>query len=85
MEAVCTAADDPLGPVRVIMTLRDDSVAYRLKRPRRGGATHRVLRPLEMMARLAALVPPPRVPLLRYHGYLAPAARRLWIEAEKRY
>jgi hypothetical protein len=27
---------------------------------------------LEFMARLAALVPPPRLPLLRYHGVFAP-------------
>ena len=57
--------------------LRDGSIAYRLKQARRrGGATHRVLQPLELMARLAAIVPPPRVPLLRYHGCLGPAARR---------
>jgi hypothetical protein len=28
--------------------------------------------PLEFLARLASLVPPPRYPLLRYHGVLAP-------------
>ncbi len=28
--------------------------------------------PMEFMARLAALVPPPRTPLVRYHGVLAP-------------
>ena len=28
--------------------------------------------PLELLARLAALVPPPRYPLVRYHGVLAP-------------
>jgi hypothetical protein len=30
--------------------------------------------PLELLARLAALVPPPRYPLVRYHGVLAPHA-----------
>jgi hypothetical protein len=30
---------------------------------------------LELIEKLAALVPPPRVNLVRYHGVLAPAAR----------
>ena len=34
--------------------------------------THRFVTPLEFMARLAALVPPPRHPLVRYHGVFAP-------------
>ena len=35
--------------------------------------------PLELLARLAALVPPPRYPLVRYHGVLAP--RSSWRSA----
>jgi hypothetical protein len=31
-----------------------------------------VLSPLELLEKLAALVPPPRVNLVRYHGVLAP-------------
>ena len=31
--------------------------------------------PLQFMARLAALVPPPRIPLVRYVGVLAPASK----------
>jgi hypothetical protein len=34
-----------------------------------------LLDPLELLERLAALVPPPRRPLLAYHGVLAPRAR----------
>jgi hypothetical protein len=33
------------------------------------------LDPLELLERLAALVPPPRRPLVAYHGLLAPRAR----------
>jgi hypothetical protein len=57
-----------------ISVLRDGSIAYKLKHHVRGGNTHRVMRPLEMMARLAAIVPPPRLPLVRYHGCLAPSS-----------
>ena len=51
----------------------DGRVAYRVKYPGRG-STHRLMTPLEFLARLAALVAPPRYPLLRYHGILAPHA-----------
>jgi len=37
-------------------------VRYRLKTPYRDGTTHIVLEPVGFMARLAALVPPPRAP-----------------------
>jgi hypothetical protein len=43
-----------------------------MKYPGRHGHTHRLMTPIEFMARLAALVPPPRFPLVRYHGTLAP-------------
>lgn len=46
-------------------------VCYALKTPYRGGTTHIVLEPLDLMARLAALVPPPRMHLTRFHGVFA--------------
>ena len=58
-----------------IELLRDGRVAYRVKTPRRG-RTHRVMSPVEFLARLAVLIPPPRYPLLRYHGVFA--ARSAW-------
>ncbi|WP_437595080.1 transposase [Sorangium sp. So ce1000] len=48
--------------------------AYRVKYGGRGG-THRVMTPVELLARLAALVPPPRLPLVIYHGVLAPHSK----------
>lgn len=42
-----------------LTVLRDGRVAYRVKYARRG-VTHRVMTPIELLARLAALVPPPR-------------------------
>jgi hypothetical protein len=38
------------------------------RRRYRNGTTHLVIEPLDFMARLAALVPPPRMHLTRYHG-----------------
>ena len=40
----------------------------------RDGTTHMVMSPLEFMQRLAALVPRPRLHLIRFHGVLAPHA-----------
>ena len=45
---------------------------YLLETPYRDGTTHVVFEPLDFIARLAALVPRPRVNLTRYHGVLAP-------------
>lgn len=55
--------------------LQDGRVAYRVKQPRRNGTTHRVMAPLELLVRVAALIPPPRFPLVRYSGVLAPASK----------
>ena len=50
-------------------------VELRLKTPWRDGTTHQVMTPLEFMQRLAALVPRPRLHLIRFHGVLAPNAK----------
>jgi len=42
--------------------------------PFRDGTTHFVFEPLVLIERLAALVPPPRMHQLTYHGVLAPGA-----------
>ena len=44
------------------------NVRYQLKTPYRDGTTHVIFEPLDFMARLAALVPRPRVNLTHYHG-----------------
>ena len=50
-------------------------VRYALKTPYRDGTTHIVLEPLDLMGRLAALVPPPRMHLTRYHGVFTPRTK----------
>jgi len=58
-----------------LQILRDGSIAYKTKYPMRRVKTHRVMTPIEFMARLASIVAPPRRHLLRYHGVLAPNAK----------
>jgi hypothetical protein len=55
-------------------------VRYPLKTPYRDGTTgdrrsHAIFEPLDFIARLAALVPKPRVSLTRFHGVFAPNSR----------
>ncbi len=50
-------------------------VAYRLKYVTRGRGKHRVMTAMEFMARLSAIICPPRYPLTRYGGVLAPRSK----------
>ena len=50
-------------------------VVLKLKSPYRDGTTHIVMQPQAFMQRLAALVPRPRLHLIRFHGVLAPNAK----------
>jgi len=46
-----------------------------LKTPYDDGTTHVVLSPMEFIGRLAALVPPPRVNVTRFHGVFSPNSK----------
>lgn len=57
------------------LSLTDDgNVLYRLKTPYRDGTSHILLSPMEIIEKLVAIIPPPRINLTRYHGCLAPHA-----------
>ena len=49
-------------------------LSYELKHPLDDGTTHLLFEPLELLEKLAVLVPPPREHLVAYHGVLAPCA-----------
>ena len=51
-------------------------VEFKLKTPRRDGTTQLEMSPLEFMQRLAALVPRPRLHLIRFHGAWGAGAER---------
>ena len=50
------------------------TLVFSLKTPWSEGTCQLVLSPEELIEKLVALVPPPRLNLIRYHGVLAPAA-----------
>jgi hypothetical protein len=51
--------------------LFDGRIAYAIRKPW-GKDTHRVMQPVQFLARLAALIPPLRHPLIRFYGVFAP-------------
>ena len=53
----------------------DGQIKYKLKHPWSGGKTHVVFSPLEFIEKLCALVPQPRMHLVRYSGVLAPNSK----------
>lgn len=65
----------PAFSLERLSLLPDGRVAYQLRKARRTGATHLVLAPVHFLARIAAIVPPPRFPLVRFAGVLAPGSR----------
>jgi hypothetical protein len=71
-ERLCRYGARPAFALDRLRRLRDGRIAYRVKYARAGRAKYRVMAPVEFLARLAALVPPPRFPLVRYHGALGP-------------
>jgi len=48
---------------------------YLLKKPWKDGTVALVLEPLDLIARVCALVPPPRLHMVRYHGVLSSHAK----------
>jgi len=71
-ERLCRYGARPALALARLRRLPGGRIAYRVKKLGRGRAKTRVMTPLELLARLCALIPPPRYPLVRYHGVLAP-------------
>ena len=67
-ERLCRYVTRPPFAIDRFTELPDGRIAYRVRHPLGPDRTHHVMTPVELLARLAALVPPPRFPLLRYFG-----------------
>jgi len=72
LERLCRYITRPPIATKRLSMDRRGRVVYQYKRPFRDGSTHVVLEPLDFIARLAALVPRPRLNLTRFHGVFAP-------------
>ena len=73
-ERLARYAGRPALATERLSLLPDGRLLYRLKHRWRDGTTHVIYEPLELLERLAALVPPPRFNVTRYFGVLPPAA-----------
>ena len=74
-ERLCRYIARPAAAVPRLSLSSTGKVLYTLKTPYRDGTTQVAFEPVDFIARLAALVPKPRVNLTRYHGVLAPNHR----------
>ena len=72
LERLCRYITRPPVATKRLSVDYQGRVVYRYKQPFRDGSTHVVLEPLDFIARLAALVPRPRLNLTRFHGVFAP-------------
>ena len=76
LERLCRYVARPPIATERLSRLPDGRLLYRLKHRWRDGTTHVVFEPGELVEKLAALVPPPRFHLVRYHGVLGPCANQ---------
>ncbi len=76
LEKLCRYITRPAIANERLSTNERGQVIYKFKQPFRDGATHVVLDPLDFVARLAALVPRPRLKLTRFHGVFAPNCKQ---------
>jgi hypothetical protein len=75
LEQLCRYITRPVLANERVQTNAAGQVVLKLKTPWLHGTTHLVMSPLEFIQRLAALVPRPRLHLIRFHGVLARNAK----------
>ena len=74
LERMCRYMCRPPIALERLKLLSDGRLLYKLKKCWRDGTSKIIFEPLELMERLAALVPAPRFNLIRYSGVFAPSA-----------
>jgi hypothetical protein len=75
LERLCRYISRPAVSEKRLSRTPNGNIRYQLKTPYRDGTTHMIFEPLDFIARLAALVPRPRVNLTRFHGVYAPNSK----------
>lgn len=75
LERLCRYISRPAVSEKRLSLTPNGHVRYQLKTPYRDGTTYVIFEPLDFIARLAALVPKPRVNLTRFHGVFAPNSK----------
>ena len=85
LERLCRYVTRPAIAEKRLSLTNQGKVRYELKTPYRDGTTHAIFEPVDFIAKLAALVPKPRVNLTRFHGVFAPnSLHRGWVTPARR-
>jgi hypothetical protein len=71
LENLCRYAGRPAEATERLSKVSDGQVLYRLRHHRRDGTAYVIFGSMDLIGKLAALVPPPRFNLVRCHGVLA--------------
>jgi hypothetical protein len=72
IEKLCRYIARPAIALERLCLNQRGQVVYTLKKPHSDGTTHIVMTPIDLLERLAAIVPRPRVHLTRFAGVFAP-------------
>ncbi len=75
LERLCRYITRPAVSEKRLSLTPSGNIRYQLKTPYSDGTTHVIFEPLDFIAKLAALVPKPRVNLTRFHGVFAPNSK----------
>jgi hypothetical protein len=75
LERLCRYISRPAVSEKRLSLTPSGNIRYQLKTPYSDGTTHVIFEPLDFIAKLAALVPKPRVNLTRFHGVFAPNSK----------
>lgn len=75
LERLCRYITRPAVSEKRLSLTPSANIRYQLKTPYNDGTTHVIFEPMDFIAKLAALVPKPRVNLTRFHGVFAPNSK----------
>jgi hypothetical protein len=75
LERICRYLGRPPIAQERLERLQGGRLRFTMKKPWRDGTTALVFEPLDLIARLCAMVPPPWFHMIRFHGLLAPHAK----------
>jgi len=75
LERLCRYITRPAVSEKRLSLTPSGNIRYQLKTPYSDGTTHVIFEPLDFIAKLAALIPKPRVNLTRFHGVFAPNSK----------
>jgi len=75
LERLCRYISRPAVAEKRLSLTPKGNVQYEVKTPYRDGTTHVIFEPVDFIGKFAALAPPPRANLTRFHGVFAPKSR----------